>query len=208
MSVQAPDRKLHPVVWVLAGILCLCTLTAMWVTAARVKAAKLAARYGVGVEPEPGAGPIRLKRGQTAPAQHLTLAYVAEGLDVRNAQGKALVRYPDPKPGQRLGWQELRLTLRDAPREELLVDVDFIPGAASTGAGLYMELRAGLRVEFSKGRAVTLTAWDPVKREGKVKFESAELTEERPLSKSQTLYGLSCTLSQESGGRLLLEDLN
>jgi hypothetical protein len=207
MSAQAPDRKLHPVVWVLAGILCLCTLTAMWVTAARIKAAKMAARYGVGVEAEPGAL-VRLKRGQPVPAQHLTLAYVAEGLEVRNAQGKAMVRYPDPRPGQHVGWQELRLTLRDAPKGELLVEVDFIPGAASAGAGLYMELRTGLRVEFSKGRAVTLIAWDPAKLEGRVMFESAELHEERPLSKSQTLYGLSCTLRQESGGQLVLEDLH
>ncbi len=207
MSAQAPDRKLHPVVWVLAGILCLCTLTAMWVTAARVKAAKMAARYGVGVEAEPGAL-VCLKRGRPVPAQHLTLAYVAEGLEVRNAQGKALVRYPDPRPGQHLGWQELRLTLRDAPKDELLVEVDFVPGAASTGAGLYLELRAGLRIEFSKGRAVTLTAWDPTKLEGKVKFEAAERNEERPLSSSQTLYGLSATLRQKPGGQLLLEDLH
>ncbi len=206
MSAQAPDRKLHPVVWVLAGILCLCTLTALWVTAARVKAAKMAARYGVGVEA--AAGPVSLKRGRTAPAQHLTLAHVAEGLEVRNAQGKALVRYPNPKPGQRLGWQELRVTLREAPTDELLVDVDFVPGAASTGAGLYMDLRAGLRVEFSRGRAVTLTAWDPVKLEGKIKIESADRSEERPLSASQTLFGLSATLLQASGGQLLLEDLN
>jgi hypothetical protein len=208
MSAQAPDRKLHPVVWVLAGILCLCTLTALWVTAARVRVAKLAARYGTREEPEPGTTQLRLKRGQTAPAQHLTLAYVADGLEVRNAQGRALVRYPNPKPGQRLGWQELRLTLRDAPKDELRVDVDFVPGAASTGAGIYMDLRAGLRVEFSKGRSVTLTDWDPVKLEGKVKIEAGDRNEERPLSSSPTLYGLSCTLRQESGGQLLLEDLN
>jgi hypothetical protein len=208
MSAQAPDSKVHPVVWTLAGILCLCTLTALWVTAARVKANKMAARYGIGRETEPSTAPtpeqIRLRRGQTAPAQHFTLAYVDEGLEVRDAQGRARVRFPDPKPGQRLGWQELRMTLREATKDELQIDLEFVPGAASTGAGVYRELKAGLRVEFPHGRALTVTAWDPATLEGKVKVEARERSEERLLTPSpQTLMGLRFSLRQD---QLVLEE--
>ena len=213
MSAQAPDSKVHPVVWVLAGILCLCTLTALWVTAARVKANKMAARYGIGREtelppvqvPGPGLEPVRLRRGQTAPAQHLTLAYVDEGLEVRDAQGRTRVRYPDPKPGRRLGWQELRMTLREATKDELQIDLEFVPGAASYGAGVYRELKAGLRVEFPRGRALTVTAWDPATLAGKVTVEARERSEERTLTPSpQTLMGLRFSLRQD---QLALEEI-
>jgi len=209
MSAQAPDSKVHPVVWTLAGILCLCTLTALWVTAARIKANKMAARYGIGRETEssttaPTPEQIRLRRGQTASAQHLTLAYLDEGLEVRDAQGRARVRFPDPKPGRRLGWQELRMTLREATKDELQIDLEFVPGAASYGAGVYRELKAGLRVEFPHGRALTVTAWDPATLEGKVKVEARERSEERLLMPStQTLMGLRFSLRQD---QLVLEE--
>jgi len=208
MSAQAPDSKVHPVVWTLAAILRLCTLTALSVTAARIKANKMAARYGVGREAEPPAAPapeqVRLRRGQTAPAGHLTLAYVDLGLAVRDAQGRARVRFPDPKPGRRLGWQELRMTLREATKDELQIDLEFVPGAASYGAGVYREFKAGLRVEFPHGRALTVTAWDPATLEGKVKVEARERDEERPLTPSpQTLMGLRFSLRQD---QLVLEE--
>jgi len=213
MVAQAPDRKQHPVVWVLAGILCLCTLTAMWVTAARIKADKMAARYGVPIPPEPAVAdpkpsPIRLKRGESAPAQHLTLAYVDGSLEVRNAQGRALARYPDLKPGRRLGWQELRVEIREASADEVLLDAEFVPGAASFGPGIYLDLRAGLRVEFAKGRSLTVLAWDPVKLEGKVRFERGDRSEERPLTAPVELFDLRCALMQNPGAQLFLEDLD
>lgn len=209
MTAQAPQRPLHPVVWVLAGILVLCTLTALWVTAARVKANKLAARYGSDKEPapvEPRLGPFALQRGRSVPVQHLTLVFGQAGLEIHDAQGRTRAIYSPLTKGLRFGWQELRLMLLEATKDDLLIDAEFIPGAASFGPGVYLDLRAGLRVEFPHGRALTLIAWDPAQGEGKIKVEQGDRSEEHPLSESSVPMGLRWTF-QKQGGRLILEDL-
>jgi hypothetical protein len=208
MSAQAPVRPLHPAVKILAGLLVLCTLTALWVTAARVKANKLAARYGVGVETdplEPRLVPIRLHRGHSAPVQHLSLAFSREGLEVRDAQGRIRARYVDLIPGRRLGWQELRMTVREATEDDLVIEPEFVPGAASFGAGVYLDLRAGLRVEFPHGRALTLIAWDPAKQDGRVKIEDAAGSEEHSMTGTSPKMRLRWSLKNDPA--LKLEDL-
>jgi len=209
MSAQAPDRPLHPVVKALAGLLVLCTLVALAVTAFRVKANKMRARYGIGDEPdviEPRLAPIKLRAGQAAAVQHFRLHYERGTLEVRDAQDKALVTFSDLVRGQHCGWQELRMTLALVTKDDLLVEPEFIPGSPSFGPGTYHELRAGLRVEFPRGRALTVTAWDPVKSEGRIKLEDRERSEEHPISGTSTPMRLRWTLKE--GPRLTLEDLD
>ena len=208
MSAQAPGQPVHPAVKVLAGLLVLCTLVALAVTAFRVKANKMRARYGIGEEAdviEPRLAPIKLHPGQSATVQHLKLRYDQGTLQVRDAQDKTLVTFSDLKSGLRCGWQELRMTLTVATKDDLLIEPEFIPGSPSFGAGTYDDLRAGLRVEFPRGRALTVTAWDPVKSEGRVKLEDRERSEEHPMSGTSTPLGLRWTLRE--GPRLILEDL-
>jgi len=208
MSAQAPDRPLHPVVKVLAGLLVVCTLIALAVTAFRIKANKMRARYGIGEEQdviEPRLGPIRLHAGQSAVVQHLQLRYAQGTLQVRDAQDKALVTFSELKRGQRCGWQELRMTLTLVTKDDLEIEPEFIPGSPCFGAGTYGEWRAGLRVEFPRGRALTVTAWDPVTSEGRIKLEDAQRSEEHPMSGTSTPMGLRWTLRE--GPRLILEDL-
>jgi hypothetical protein len=208
MSAQAPGQPLHPAVKVLAGLLVLCTLTALWVTAVRVKANKMAARYGVGAETDPLEArlpPIRLHRGQSAPVQHLSLTFSEEGLEVRDAQGRTRALYVDLIQGLRLGWQELRMTLREASKDDLVIEPEFIPGAPSFGAGVYLDLRSGLRVEVPHGRALTLIAWDPVKQEGKVRIEDASRSDEYPITGTSPAMRLRWSLTKGPG--LKLEDL-
>jgi len=208
MSAQAPVRPLHSAVKILAGLLVLCTLVALWVTAARVKANKMAARYGIGAEAdplEPRLAPIRLHRGQSAPVQHLTLAFSEEGLEVRDAQGRTRARYAGLPQGRRLGWQELRMTLREAAKDDLVIEPELVPGAASFGAGVYLDLRAGLRVEFPHGRALTLMSWDPAKQDGRVKIEDAARSEEHAMAGTSPALRLRWSLTKDPG--LNLEDL-
>jgi hypothetical protein len=209
MCAQAPARPLHPAVKVLVGLLLLCTLTALWATAARIKANKMAARYGIGAETDPldpQPALIRLHRGLSAPVQHLSVAFSEEGLEVRDAQGRTRARYVDLRSGQRFGWQELRLTLREATKDDLWIEAEFVPGAASFGAGIYLDLRAGLRVEFPRGRALTLTAWDPGKLEGKVKIEDGAKSEEHSMTGISQALRLRWTLGK--GPHLTVEDLD
>ena len=97
------------------------------------------------------------------------------------------------------------MTLAGVSQEALLIDPEFIPGAACFGPGIYLDLRAGLRVEFPRGRALTVTAWDPVKAEGRIKLDAGGRSEEHPMSGTSTLLGLRWTLRE--GPRLILEDL-
>lgn len=71
MSVLVPPTpppKTGKLVWAAVAVLCLCTLVALWVTAARVKAAKMAARYGEKIEDGPVVAPrprLRITPGAT-----------------------------------------------------------------------------------------------------------------------------------------------
>jgi hypothetical protein len=209
MSAQAPVRPLHPAVKVLAGLLVLCTLTALWVTAARIKANKMAVRYGIGTENAPGdreGSQIRLHRGQSVNVQHLRLLYSGDALEVRDAQDRIRARYFNLVRGRRLGWQELQVTLLEAAKDELLIESEFVPGAASFGGGVYYELRAGLRVEFRGDRAFTLATWNPSTEEGKVKIEEGARSEDHSMSGQSPAFRLRWTLRE--GPSLVLEDLD
>src|SRR5580765_4778650 len=93
MSAQEPARPLHPVVKVLAGVLVICTLVALWVTAAQIKANKMRARYGIGVAIDPiesRLGPVTMPRGGSVDDQHLRVGYTRDGeLQIRREGGTA-----------------------------------------------------------------------------------------------------------------------
>jgi len=168
----------------------------------------MAARYGIGLEaesPVPEGSPIRLRRGQSAPVQHLSLLFSEKGLEVHDAQGRIRALYVDLVRGLTLGWQELRMTLREATKDDLVIEPEFVPGAASFGGGAYFQLRAGLRVEFRGGRSLTLTAWDPSNLEGKVKVEDGARSEEHLTTGESPALGLRWRLRE--GPCLILEDL-
>src|SRR5205085_805564 len=102
MAVKAP---LGPLYWIPAGILVACTLVALWVTAAQIKARKMAARYGERIDPAPvqeaPLPDLTLHRGRPATVGHLTLDLdKADGsLLVLDAQQRPLARFSNLKPG-------------------------------------------------------------------------------------------------------------
>jgi predicted Ser/Thr protein kinase len=65
LPAPAETRKPGKIAWALAALLCFCTLVALWVTAARVKGQKLAARRGeaIGEAPSPPTEKSRLRVG-------------------------------------------------------------------------------------------------------------------------------------------------
>lgn len=160
--------------WVFAAILVACTLVALWVTAARVKGQKMAARYGEKVEAPPSLGPERLtlKTGERRQVGHFTLVGKGATLEVVDANGRALVEFTGIRKGQLRAWQELQLTFVEVAADALGVETEFRPGSPCFGSGLYRALKAGLQVRFPGGRSATITAWDPSTSEIKVHFES------------------------------------
>jgi len=184
MAVKAPPG---PLFWIPAGILVLCTLVALWVTAAQIKARKMAARYGERIEADPapdGRLPeFVLRPGQSTRVEHLTLDLdKADGsLVVLDAQERPLVRYSGLRKGDERGWQELRIKVLAVDAESIRLATEFRPGAACLGPGAFIALRPGLRIETAGGWALTLVTWDEAKPEARVKIESGSGTREDTL---------------------------
>ena len=207
MPVQAPVPKPSKVVWALAAVLCACTLVALWVTGARIKAMKLAARRGEVIEPVGSADPPRgryvLGRGVPVRVAHFSLELGSQGrVDVKDAGGRRLVEFLKLAKGELRGWQELQLVCVDASPESMTLEVEFKPGAKCFGSGIYRALRQGLQIEFSCNRTVTLTAWDPQKPELglKVQTASADLERKIPRDGKGDVSGLSYHLQTDPGG--------
>ena len=211
MSVQAPERKSSKLIWGLASILVACTLVALWVTGARVKALKLAARRGEAIEPAgspeaPAPARLVLRRDQRVRAEHFWLRLNAAGaVEVADAKERPLVEFIRLAKNQVRRWQELQLTFDEVSPEAVAVEVDFKPGAACFGAGRYRAVRQGLQVQFSKGQTVTVTAWDPQAPELTLKFEAPDVNLERkvPLNADGTIFGVTFRLERDG---LLLDD--
>ncbi len=215
MSVQAPAPKPNKVVWVLAGILCACTLVALWVTAARVKAMKMAARRGEVIEPIGPAidsGPRRLLLHPDQPLRvdHFSLLLDGRGnVTVLDVAGRRLVEFQHVKKGHLRRWQELQLRFAETSADAVTVDVEFKPGAPCFGGGRYRALRAGLRVEFGPDTSLTVIAWDPKKPEIVLQFQSPQGQAERKvgLDGNGELFTMSYRLQGDpDGGHALLID--
>jgi hypothetical protein len=164
--------------WIFASILCLCTLVALWVTAARVKDRKMAARYGDRIPPSvvdsSKPSTVRLRPGKQTPAGHFLLEFLDEmKIRVLDADGRPLVDFPGVRKGLVRRWQELQLTVVDVASEppSVSLEVEFKPGSPCFGSGIFHQLRAGLQVQFDAGRTVSIVGWDPAKPEMTLKFE-------------------------------------
>jgi hypothetical protein len=174
MSGQAPPEsgKLR---WILSGLLCLCTLVALWVTGARVKALKMAARYGdrtpaASVDPT-GTSTVSLRREQRVQVAHFTLEFTkADVLRISDGAGTVLVEFAAPRKGDLRRWQELQLVFTEVGPDGAKADVEFKPGSPCFGSGTYRALRQGLQIQFP-GRTVTIATWDALKPEATLRFE-------------------------------------
>jgi hypothetical protein len=210
MSVQAPSPKPNKVVWALTAVLCACTLVALWVTGARIKAMKIAARRGEVIEAagnpaESVPSRVVLRRDQPVRVEHFSLRRNAAGnVEVVDAKERPLVEFVRIAKGQLRRWQELQLSFAEVSAEEATVDVDFKPGAACFGAGRYRALRPGLQVQLAKG-SVTVTAWDPQAPEATLKFEGPGPAVERKvaLHADGKIFGVAFRLERE---HLLLDE--
>src|SRR6185369_15087317 len=132
MPVQDSAPKPNKIVWALAGLLCLCTLVALWVTGARVKALKMAARYGdrtpaASVDPT-GTSTVSLRRDQRVQVAHFTLEFTrADVLRIFDGAGTLLVEFPGPRKGDLRRWQELQLVFAEVGPDGAKINVDFKP---------------------------------------------------------------------------------
>lgn len=170
MSVKAPLRR------ILAGLLVACTLVALWATGARVKAAKMAARYGDRIASAPiqagGISTLTLRRDERLKVEHFDVEYSkGDAVRVFNRAGTALVEFVALKKGERRGWQELQMTIVDIAPDLLKLEVEFKPGSPCFGAGRYRALQQGLQIQFPGGRSVTIAAWDKAKPEATLHAE-------------------------------------
>ncbi|HEX7900535.1 MAG TPA: hypothetical protein VF950_22410 [Planctomycetota bacterium] len=166
MSVKAPVPRAY---WVLSVLLCLCTLVALWITAWKIRQDKVAARRG-GRQDEPSETDrlrrLPLARGKSVRAGHFKLGYPRDGaLQVLDLNARTLVTFTDIAPGERRGWQELRLTCVAADPQAYLIEAEFRPGSACLGPGEYADLKAGLQIELDEGRLLTVVRWDAEKPE-------------------------------------------
>jgi hypothetical protein len=169
MSVKAPLQR------ILAGLLVACTLVALWATGARVKAAKMAARYGDRISSAPieagATSTVTLPRGKRVKVAHFDVEYSGEAVRIFNSAGTAVVEFPALRKGERRGWQELQMTFVEISPEQLKVEVDFKPGSACFGSGRYRALKQGLRIQFPGDRSVTIATWDAAKPEATLHLE-------------------------------------
>jgi len=162
--------------WIFAGILCLCTLVALWVTGARVRAQKMAARYGDRTASAPidagGTSVVSLAHDKRVQVEHFTLEYArGEVVRVLDRAGTALAEFSGVKKGDFRRWQELQLRFVEVGLDSALLEVEFKPGSPCFGSGRYRALRQGLQILFPDNRSVTIAAWDAAKPEATLHFQ-------------------------------------
>ena len=178
MTVKAPLPLLY---WILAGILCLCTLVALWITGWKIREEKVAARSAGRQAPPSDTDRLRrlpIARGQAVGAGHFQLAYPNRdgGLLVLDAGRRPLVVFTGVREGERRAWQELQVACLAADEKAYLVEVEFRPGAACRGPGEFAALKPGLRVDLDETRFLSVVRWDPAKPELVLLTPSGETT--------------------------------
>jgi hypothetical protein len=166
MSVKGPAPRAY---WILSGVLCLCTLVALWITAWRIRQDKVEARLG-GREERPSETDrprrVPIPRGKASLAGHFKIAYPKDGtLAVFDLNARPLVTFHGLSEGSRRAWQELQLTWIAADAASCVVEVEFRPGSPCRGPGEYENLKPGLRIELDPDVHLTVERWDPSKPE-------------------------------------------
>jgi hypothetical protein len=159
--------------WILAGLLCLCTLGALLATAVRIREAKIEARRARDgdriTEPAdaaPGPRELRIPRGSSLRYEDFTLAFLDGRLQVRDRKGRPVVEFTHLDRRGLRGWQELQIDLLAADPESLDLRAELRLGEPCRGPGIYRWLRPGLRIEAGPGAAFTLAAPDAVQPDG------------------------------------------
>lgn len=167
MAVKAPLPRTY---WILSGLLCLCTLVALWITAWKIRTQKVDARSAGRQEGPSETDRIRklsIRRGGAVRAGHFKIAYPPnEGrLMVLDERMKPYVTFTGVREGERRAWQELQITCLALDEKTCLVEVEFKPGAPSRGPGEFAVLKEGLRIRLEEDVELGVLRWDPAKPE-------------------------------------------
>jgi hypothetical protein len=167
VTVKAPLPRVY---WILSGVLCLCTLVALWITAWKIREEKVAARTAGRQAPPSETDRLRrlpLMRGRGIRAGHFRLHYPPRdgALMVSDGTNQLLVTFTGLREGERRAWQELQIACIAADEKGYLLDVEFRPGSPCRGPGDYAVIKPGLRIELGEDRALVVLRWDPAKPE-------------------------------------------
>lgn len=165
MSVKGGAPRAY---WILSGLLCLCTLVALWIVAWKVRQDKVAARSAGRQESASVDGPRRLliPRGKAGLAGHFKVSYPGERtLSVFDLNARHLATFPGFADGEVRAWQELRMKWIAGDATSAVVEVEFRPSSPCVGVGVYADLKPGLRVELSPDVQFSVERWDPDKPE-------------------------------------------
>lgn len=169
--------------------------------------AEAARKHGVSCRFVAGDGAairIALRSGERLRVESFTLYFwdPARTLSVHDARGTPCVEFLRLKKGQRRGWQELQLTVLEV-EDDLRIEVQIRPGAASFGAGAYGEIRPGLRIGFENGRTFTVARFDARRLELRALIEAPGRApeEHRVAQGDREALGLRFRLERREDGR-------
>jgi hypothetical protein len=174
MADQAPP--VPRVYRVLQVSLVIVTLLTLWLVAWKVRDAKIEARSAgrerIESDLPPPAGVVPIPRGGGIRAGHFLLRYPERDgvLEVLKPDGEVLAEFGGLRGGERRGWQELQIEVAASNARMHEVRVEYRPGAACRGPGLFRAVKPGLRIEVET-LAFSVSRWDPAAG-GAVKFDS------------------------------------
>jgi hypothetical protein len=195
-------------VWTAAALLCGIVLTALWITAWRVRSRKLAARSGDAELIVPSALPLKihLNRGDRLRVEGFTLHFRENKLSVYDSRGRLCVDFIRMEKGQARRWQELQIIFLEVEKDAFTIEAEIKPGASCFGGGFYRALRTGLRVEFPGKQTFTIIAWDPAKPEMTARVERRDEKEEVTFGEKgeRRIFGVTCNLLRTPKGDLTL----
>jgi hypothetical protein len=152
------------------------TLVALWLVAWKIRDAKVEARSGgrekIEAAPAPPAGVVPVPRGGAIRAGHFLLRYPERDgvLEVVKPDGAVVVEFPGLRGGERRGWQELQIEVAASNARTHELRIEFRPGAACRGPGLYRAVKPGLRIEV-ENIAFSIAAWNG-SAGGTIRFDS------------------------------------
>jgi hypothetical protein len=142
----------------------------------------------------------------------LQLGDRGEMLSVIDRKGVRVVDFLSLRRGERRRWMELELAILEADDQGVRLDLRLAPGSTCFGAGNYLQLRTGLRIELPRGRRITLETVDPATGEIRASLEGDGMVAQRVLLPQGRvhLFGIDCRYRPEpsdpSIGLVVAED--
>jgi hypothetical protein len=159
----------------------------------------LSARHGVSLRFVTGDARflrVRIARGESLRVEdyRLRLGEDGQSLGVTDRKGIHCVDFLPLHAGDPRRWMDLDLVILEVGEGGILVQIRILPGATCFGAGNYLQLRAGLKIDLSRRRRFTVEDYDPATLEIRGSFEGEGMTGQRLLKpQSQTrLFGIDC----------------